>query len=120
MFLSSSIIFLLLLLSPIRDDGWSNLEKVSLFFTFLVLVCTLVYRETVAIEPFIPFSVFQKSHFRLAILHGITHAATIQGLVYLLQYYFQSVQGYTPMESGFLWMLMSSATLIASLSVLDF
>lgn len=114
---SSTTMLFLLILNPIRDIGWSNREMATISVFFMIAVLLLIYRENHAKEPFIPFSIFQVQQFRKGLAFGIIHSATIQGLVFLLQYDLQTIREYSPSESGLFWMIMSAATLVASLSI---
>ncbi|GAB4151475.1 MAG: MDR family MFS transporter [Candidatus Promineifilaceae bacterium] len=114
---SSAIMLFLLILNPISDNGWSNKEMVNIGVFFTITVSLLIYRENRVKEPFIPFSIFQVRQFRKSLVFGIIHSATIQGLIFLLQYDLQTVREYSPSESGLFWMIMSIATLVASLSI---
>lgn len=106
---------LLLLLSPLREGGWQIGSLISLLVLFLVSAFWFFRHERTTSSPLIDLSIFATNQqFRISLLAGLAYSASIQGLVFLLQYYLQEIQGFSPAQSGSFWMVMSVANLIAS------
>ena len=113
--LAAMITALLLLLSPLREGGWQIGSLISLLVLFLVSAFWFFRHERTTSSPLIDLSIFATNQqFRISLLAGLAYSASIQGLVFLLQYYLQEIQGFSPAQSGSFWMVMSVANLIAS------
>ncbi len=108
---------IILLLNPLRDDGWQTLEFSIILSTFLVSIALFFYIEYHAKYPYIPINIIRNKSFILYILVGVIHAGTLQGLIFVLQGFLQNTQNLTQFCSGIIWMLMSLAITISSYSL---
>lgn len=116
--LTVMIITLLLVISPLQEESWGWVTTTSLLFIFVASSYWFFKHENNVQEPLINLSTFtQNRQFQMSILSGATYSASMQGLIFGLQYYLQAAQHYSPSQSGSFWMVMSISNLIASLLV---
>jgi EmrB/QacA subfamily drug resistance transporter len=80
--------------------GWGSLEVVASIATGAVLLVAFVAWELRATAPMLPMRFFRSRTF--AATNGVSLAMTfgIFGSIFLLAQFFQTVQGYSPLEAG--------------------
>jgi len=116
--LSVSIGALLFFLNPISGIILHSLIRYSPLLIFCIGFMLFIKREKSCAYPLVDLNLFSSNRtFVLGLLTGITHSASIQGLNFVLQHYFQNAHGLSPSQSGGYWMLMSLANFITSFYV---
>ena len=80
--------------------GWGSLQVVAPIAAGVVLLVAFVAWELRAKAPMLPMRFFRSRQF--AATNGVSFAMTfgIFGSIFLLAQFFQSVQGYSPLEAG--------------------
>ncbi|HSH03508.1 MAG TPA: MFS transporter [Anaerolineae bacterium] len=107
----------LLALTPIEGMG-AYISPLNLLLIGLVTGVMFWQHEKRTETPLVDLSIFSNNRsFQMSLLAGAAYAASMQGLVFLLQYYMQDLQGYSAAESGVFWMLMSISNLVTCLFV---
>jgi EmrB/QacA subfamily drug resistance transporter len=83
-----------------NPSGWGSLEVVGSIATGAALLALFVAWELRAQAPMLPLRFFRSRQF--AATNGVSFAMTfgIFGSIFLLAQFFQSVQGYSPLEAG--------------------
>ena len=80
--------------------GWSSPEIVGALVVGAVLTALFVLWELRAAEPMLPMRFFRNRTFALANLSSLLMFFGMFGSIFLLSQFFQTVQGYTPLQSG--------------------
>ena len=80
--------------------GWSSPEIVGALVAGAVLTALFVLWELRAAEPMLPMRFFRNRTFALANLSSLLMFFGMFGSIFLLSQFFQTVQGYTPLQSG--------------------
>ena len=104
--LSTSLLF-----SPPSDMGWTWRETGVLLSLIVLSLGIYVYRGDPKQEPIIPKELFKNKNLAWMLLASVTYSATMQGFLFLMPFYFESLFGFQPARIGFLWMIMSVAIL---------
>jgi EmrB/QacA subfamily drug resistance transporter len=80
--------------------GWGSLEVVAPIITGAILLVAFIAWELRATAPMLPMRFFRSRQF--AATNGVSLAMTfgIFGSIFLLAQFFQTVQGYSPLEAG--------------------
>jgi EmrB/QacA subfamily drug resistance transporter len=80
--------------------GWSSPQIVGALVAGAVLTALFVLWELRAAEPMLPMRFFRNRTFALANLSSLLMFFGMFGSIFLLSQFFQTVQGYTPLQSG--------------------
>jgi EmrB/QacA subfamily drug resistance transporter len=80
--------------------GWSSPEIVGAMFAGSILVAAFVAWELRTASPMLPMRLFRNRTFALANVSSLFMFFGMFGSIFLLAQFFQTVQGYTPFQSG--------------------
>jgi EmrB/QacA subfamily drug resistance transporter len=80
--------------------GWSSPQIVAAFVAGAVLTALFVLWELRTAEPMLPMRFFRNRTFALANVSSLLMFFGMFGSIFLLSQFFQTVQGYTPLQSG--------------------
>jgi len=80
--------------------GWASLEIVSALAAGLVVLGLFVAWELRAAEPMLPLRFFRNRTFAAANLASLLMFFGMFGSIFLLAQFFQTVQGYSPLDAG--------------------
>jgi EmrB/QacA subfamily drug resistance transporter len=80
--------------------GWGSLEIVGSLLAGLVLVALFVLWELRAPEPMLPLRFFRNRTFTAANVASLLMFFGMFGSIFLLAQFFQTVQGYSPLDAG--------------------
>jgi EmrB/QacA subfamily drug resistance transporter len=107
----SVIVFgtLLLALTDGQTDGWLSLKIVGLFFISFFSFALLLWYELGIENPVLDFRLMKNSIFSLSLAASSFVMIAMQGGIYLMPIFLQSVTGLTPMETGLVLMPQSIA-----------
>jgi len=83
-----------------NELGWSSPEIVGALAGGAVLIALFVLWELRTAEPMLPMRFFENRTFALANVSSLLMFFGMFGSIFLLSQYFQTVQGYTPLQSG--------------------
>jgi EmrB/QacA subfamily drug resistance transporter len=83
-----------------NEHGWTSTGIVAPIVTGLALVAAFVVWELRAPSPMLPMRFFRDRTFALANVASLLMYFGMFGSIFWLVQYFQTVQGYTPFESG--------------------
>jgi len=83
-----------------NELGWSSPEIVGALAGGAVLIALFVLWELRSAEPMLPMRFFENRTFALANVSSLLMFFGMFGSIFLLSQYFQTVQGYTPLQSG--------------------
>jgi EmrB/QacA subfamily drug resistance transporter len=80
--------------------GWGSSEIVGAFVAGAVVLALFVVWELRAASPMLPMRFFRNRSFTLANVASLFMFFGMFGSIFLLAQFFQTVQGYTPLQSG--------------------
>jgi EmrB/QacA subfamily drug resistance transporter len=80
--------------------GWGSLEIVSSLFAGLLVLALFVLWELRAVQPMLPLGFFRNRTFAAANLASLLMFFGMFGSIFLLAQFFQTVQGYSPLDAG--------------------
>ena len=80
--------------------GWSSPQIVGALVAGAVLTALFVLWELRTAEPMLPMRFFRNRTFALANVSSLLMFFGMFGSIFLLSQFFQTVQGYTPLQSG--------------------
>src|SRR5439155_1638716 len=80
--------------------GWASPEIVGALVAGALLTAAFVAWETRAPEPMLPMRFFRDRTFALANTASLLMSFGMFGSIFLLAQFFQTAQGYTPLQSG--------------------
>jgi EmrB/QacA subfamily drug resistance transporter len=80
--------------------GWSSPEIVGALVVGAIVMALFVLWELRSAEPMLPMRFFENRTFTLANVSSLLMFFGMFGSIFLLSQYFQTVQGYSPLQSG--------------------
>ena len=80
--------------------GWSSTEIVGALSAGVIVTALFVVWEFRASEPMLPMKFFRNRTFALANVASLLMFFGMFGAIFLLAQFFQTVQGYSPLQSG--------------------
>ncbi len=80
--------------------GWGSLEIVSALLAGLILLALFVVWELRAPQPMLPLRFFRNRTFTAANIASLLMFFGMFGSIFLLAQFFQTVQGYSPLDAG--------------------
>jgi EmrB/QacA subfamily drug resistance transporter len=80
--------------------GWTNVEILGPIAAGVLLVAAFVVWESRAATPMLPLEFFRNRTFALTNVASLLMSFGMFGSIFFLAQYFQTVQGYTPLQSG--------------------
>jgi EmrB/QacA subfamily drug resistance transporter len=83
-----------------NDHGWTSLGVVTPLVAGAVLVAAFVWWESRTASPMLPLAFFRDRTFALANVSSLLMFFGMFGSIFFLAQFFQTVQGYTPLQSG--------------------
>src|SRR6266513_3885441 len=83
-----------------NEVGWASLQIVGAIVAGLTLLAAFVAWELRAPAPMLPLRFFRNRTFALANAASLLMSFGMFGAIFLLAQYFQTVQGYSPLQSG--------------------
>ncbi len=95
--------------------GWSNPWVIAAFVGFVVLAGLFVTQERRAHAPMLPLSLFSQPMFARTSLIGLLVNIAFYGLIFVLSLYFQQVNHWSPLETGFAFVPMMGVVLPVNL-----
>jgi DHA2 family methylenomycin A resistance protein-like MFS transporter len=91
--------------------GWGSPWVVAGLVAFLVIAAFFVMQERRAHAPMLPLSLFSHRMFALTSLIGLLVNIAFYGLIFVLSLYFQQVNGWSPLATGFAFVPMMGVVL---------
>jgi EmrB/QacA subfamily drug resistance transporter len=98
-----------------KTFGWFAPGSLALLTTAALMIVLFVLVERRAAEPIIPLRLFQNPVFRVGNLYGFLAGVAMFGAVIFLPFYFQTVMGMSPTESGLAMLPMVLGILTTSI-----
>jgi EmrB/QacA subfamily drug resistance transporter len=83
-----------------NDHGWTSLGILAPFLVGVALVGAFVWWESRTALPMLPLSFFRDRTFTLANVASLFMFFGMFGSIFFLAQFFQTVQGYSPLQSG--------------------
>jgi EmrB/QacA subfamily drug resistance transporter len=80
--------------------GWTSLGIVAPIVAGVVLVAAFIWWESRAASPMLPLAFFRNRTFALSNVASLFMFFGMFGSIFFLAQFFQTVQGYTPLQSG--------------------
>src|SRR5207302_1959055 len=80
-----------------------------------VLAALFVVQERRAGQPMMPLTLFRHRMFALTTLVGLLVNVAFYGLIFVFSLYFQRVNGWSPLATGFAFLPMMGAVLLVNL-----
>lgn len=105
---------LVLVLDKGFDWGWFSSASIICYFSVVVLFGLFIKIEQKAPEPIIDLKFFKIPAFVSALLNNFVVFMGMMGGVFLIPVFAQTFLGYTATESGYLFIPMAAAMMIAS------
>jgi DHA2 family methylenomycin A resistance protein-like MFS transporter len=95
--------------------GWLDPWVMAGFIAFALLSALFLYVELHASTPMLPMSLFRKPAFSATSLAGLLINVGCYGLIFVLSLYFQRLNHFSPLWTGFAFAPMMAAVLVANL-----
>ena len=95
--------------------GWSNAWVLAGFAAFVLLAVSFVVQERRAHAPMLPLSLFSNPMFARTSLFGLLVNIGFYGLIFVLSLYFQQINGWSPLMTGFAFVPMMGVVLPANI-----
>lgn len=105
---------LVLVLDQGSTWGWLSLESIICYFSVVVFLGIFIKIEHKAPEPIVDLKFFRIPSFVNALVNNFIVFMGMMGGVFLLPVFAQTFLGYTATQSGYLFMPMAAAMMIAS------
>ena len=83
-----------------NGQGWASTEIVTALAAGIAFVALFVAWELRATSPMLPMRLFRNAAFSLANLASLFMFFGMFGSIFLLAQFFQTIQGYSPLQSG--------------------
>jgi EmrB/QacA subfamily drug resistance transporter len=96
------------------NHSWTSLTVLGSLAAAVVLLALFAAIETRAASPLLPFSIFRLRSLTGANIVGFLIGAAIFSMFFLLSLYMQQVLGYSPLKSGFAYLLVAITIIIAA------
>jgi MFS transporter, DHA2 family, methylenomycin A resistance protein len=96
-------------------SGWSNPWVLAGFAAAATFAALFLLQERRARQPMLPPSLFKRPLFCLMSLVGVLVNVPFYGLIFVLSLYFQEVNGFSPLATGFAFLPMMATVLPANL-----
>jgi MFS transporter, DHA2 family, methylenomycin A resistance protein len=96
-------------------SSWSNPWVLAGFAAAATFATLFLLQERRARQPMLPLSLFKRSLFSLLSLVGVLVNVPFYGLIFVLSLYFQGVNGFSPLATGFAFVPMMTMVLPANL-----
>src|SRR5881398_3115963 len=97
---STGLVGIVWALVSANNDGWSSPQIIGAFILGCVLLALFVAWELHAEHPMLPIRFFRNRTFALANVASLFMFFGMFGSIFLLSQFFQTVQGYSPLQSG--------------------
>src|SRR5215469_10606374 len=107
---TGALFCLIMALIESSSAGWTSPLILGLLLGSVVGLAAFVLVEARVREPMLPLSLFRHRIFSVANVAGLLLGFVMMGTIFFVTQFFQSVQGYTPLEAG-------ARTLPASLGI---
>ncbi|OPX86669.1 MAG: Multidrug export protein EmrB [Pelotomaculum sp. PtaB.Bin104] len=98
---------LLLALSEGQDKGWTSLYIVNLFIISGFTLALFVIWELIAPEPLLDIKLLKNKTFSISLVCLAIVTVCMFSAIFLIPLFAQTVQGYTPMQTGLMMMPMA-------------
>jgi DHA2 family methylenomycin A resistance protein-like MFS transporter len=95
--------------------GWTDSFVLAGFVASAVLAALFVVQERRAGQPMMPLTLFRHRMFALTTLVGLLVNVAFYGLIFVFSLYFQRVNGWSPLATGFAFLPMMGAVLLVNL-----
>lgn len=105
---------LVLVLDKGADWGWSSTESLVCYFSVVILLGLFIKIEQKVPEPIVDLKFFKIPAFVNALLNNFVVFMGMMGGVFLIPVFAQTFLGYNAAESGYLFMPMAVAMMLAS------
>jgi EmrB/QacA subfamily drug resistance transporter len=96
------------------SHSWTSLTVLGSLVASAMLLALFAAIETRAASPLLPFSIFRLRSLTGANIVGFLIGAAIFSMFFLLSLYMQQVLGYSPLKSGFAYLLVAITIIIAA------
>src|SRR5215470_9981300 len=107
---TGTLVCVILALIESSSQGWTSALILGLWSGAAVCLAAFLVVEARVREPMLPLSLFRHRVFAVANVAGLLLGFVMMGTIFFVTQFFQSVQGYTPLEAG-------ARTLPASLGI---
>jgi EmrB/QacA subfamily drug resistance transporter len=94
--------------------GWTSPLILALFGGAIVLLTAFFLVEARVREPLLPLGLFKNPVFSVANLASLVLGGAVLATVFFVAQYFQSVQGYTALETGLLTLPITMGTFLSA------
>ncbi|MBR0821888.1 MFS transporter [Bradyrhizobium liaoningense] len=95
--------------------GWSHPAVMAAFVASAAFAVLFVWRESRAVQPMLPLSLFSHRLFTLTTVVGLLVNIAIYGLIFVLSLYFQRINGLSAWWTGLAFVPMMGAVLPVNL-----
>ena len=95
--------------------GWTDRFVVAGFVASALLAFVFILQERRAAQPMLPLKLFRHRMFALTSLVGLLVNVAFYGLIFVFSLYFQSVNGWSPFQTGLAFLPMMGVVLPVNL-----
>ncbi|MDD5318300.1 MAG: DHA2 family efflux MFS transporter permease subunit [Candidatus Pacebacteria bacterium] len=105
---------LVLVLDKGSDWGWTSLASTACYFLIMALLWVFIKIEHHAIEPIVDLKMFKIPAFLNALVNNFIVFMGLMGGLFLIPVFAQTFLGFNATESGYLFMPMAAALMLAA------
>ncbi|WP_413439244.1 MFS transporter [Sulfuriferula sp. GW1] len=95
--------------------GWDNHLVTGCLILSLLASTSFLYIETTGKAPMLPLSLFRNATFSVASVIGVIVNFAFYGLVFVFSLYFQSIQHYSPLQTGLAFLPMTAVIMVGNI-----
>jgi EmrB/QacA subfamily drug resistance transporter len=96
------------------SHSWTSVTVLGSLAASVVLLALFAAIETRAASPLLPFSIFRLRSLTGANIVGFLIGSAIFSMFFLLSLYMQQVLGYSPLKTGFAYLLVAGTIIVAA------
>jgi len=97
---TAALVCVILALIESSSYGWTSPLILGLFAGAAVCLAAFLLVEARVRDPMLPLDLFRNRVFSVATVAGLLHGFVMIGTIFFVTQFFQSIQGYTPLEAG--------------------
>jgi MFS family permease len=111
---TAAISLLVIALVEGPNFGWLSLSTLGLLFAGVASGVAFVFFERRSTNPLLPVAMLRNPWLRLGLVTATLFMATFGALLYFLSLLFQDVLGYSPLKTGFAFLLPTLVIVVSS------
>ncbi|SFB13655.1 MFS transporter, DHA2 family, methylenomycin A resistance protein [Collimonas sp. OK607] len=99
----------------LHPSGFGHPLVLSGFCLALVAGVAFIMVEKKVVHPMLPLNFFHQTSFTAAVLFGVFVNFSYYGVIFVISFYLQKVQGYNPMQAGLAFLPLTGTFILSNL-----